>query len=155
MDADYPISKCNEDQLGRIHLARHVADMLHEAPAAHSIVFGLSGSWGSGKTSVLNMVCELLKNDDNPLVIVRFNPWNYPDGTDLVRPFLTLMASEIRNAHTGETVKKLAEEAIEAIGEYMNALDPIIPSRLGVLGSLAYIFSKRRKDALLRKLPKS
>lgn len=153
MDADYPISKCNEDQLGRIHLARHVADMLHEAPAAHSIVFGLSGSWGSGKTSVLNMVCELLKNDDNPLVIVRFNPWNYPDGTDLVRPFLTLMASEIRNAHTGETVKKLAEEAIEAIGEYMNALDPIIPSRLGVLGSLAYIFSKRRKDALLRKTP--
>ena len=153
MDADYPITKCNEDQLGRTHLARHVADMLRTAPAAHSIVFGLSGSWGSGKTSVLNMVRELLGKDDDPPAIVHFNPWNYPVGTDLVRPFLNLLASEIRNARSGEAAKKLAEDVIEAIGDYANALDPIIPPQLGVLGSLARIFSTRRKDALSQKTP--
>ena len=153
MDADYPITKCNEDQLGRAHLAQHVADMLRAAPAAHSIVFGLSGSWGSGKTSVLNMVRELLGKDDDPPVIVRFNPWNYPVGTDLVRPFLNLLASEIRNARSSEAAKKLAEDAVEAIGDYANALDPIIPPQLGVLGGLAHIFSTRRKKALSQKTP--
>lgn len=153
MDADYPITKCCDDRLGRTHLALHVADMLRAAPAAHSIVFGLSGSWGSGKTSVLNMVRELLGKDDDPPVVVRFNPWNYPVGTDLVRPFLNLLASEIRNARSGEAAKKLAEDAVEAIGDYANALDPIIPPQLGVLGSLARIFSTRRKKALSQKTP--
>lgn len=153
MDADYPITKCNEDQLGRAHLAQHVADMLRAAPAAHSIVFGLSGSWGSGKTSVLNMVRELLGKDDDPPVIVRFNPWNYPVGTDLVRPFLNLLASEIRNARSGEAVKKLAQDAAGAIGEYANALEPLIPSQLGTLGSLAHILGEGRKDALSQKTP--
>ena len=153
MDADYPISKCCDDRLGRTHLALHVADMLRAAPADHSIVFGLSGSWGSGKTSVLNMVRELLEKDDDPPVIVHFNPWNYPVGTDLVRPFLNLLASEIRNARSGEAAKKLAEDVIEAIGDYANALDPIIPPQLGVLGGLAHIFSTRRKKALSQKTP--
>lgn len=56
MDTDVPITKCIDDRLGRVGIARHIADMLIGAPADHSIVFGLSGSWGSGKTSVLNMV---------------------------------------------------------------------------------------------------
>ncbi|WP_425592113.1 P-loop NTPase fold protein [Collinsella stercoris] len=60
MDTDVPITKCIDDRLGRVGIARHIADMLIGAPADHSIVFGLSGSWGSGKTSVLNMVGELL-----------------------------------------------------------------------------------------------
>ena len=126
VDADYPITKCCDDRLGRTHLALHVADMLRTAPSAHSIVFGLSGSWGSGKTSVLNMVRELLGKDDDPPVIVRFNPWNYPAGTDLVRPFLNLLASEIRKARSGEAAKKLAEDAVGVIGEYANALEPLI-----------------------------
>lgn len=155
MDADYPITKCNEDQLGRAHLAQHVADMLRAAPAAHSIVFGLSGSWGSGKTSVLNMVRELLGKDDDPPVIVRFNPWNYPVGTDLVRPFLNLLASEIRNARSSEAAKKLAEDAVEAIGDYANALDPIIPPQLGVLGGWRISLARGVRRLSRRKRPKS
>lgn len=95
MDADVPITKCIDDRLGRVGIARHIADMLIGAPADHSIVFGLSGSWGSGKTSVLNMVGELLSETSDPPVVVRFDPWNYPAGSDLVTPFLTSLASEI------------------------------------------------------------
>lgn len=106
-------SKCDDDRLGRTDIARHIADMLYHAPVDHSIVFGLSGTWGSGKTSLLNMVGELLGTYDEPPIIVRFNPWNYPVGTDLVKPFLALLAKEIRHARSENKARNLAD----AIGD--------------------------------------
>lgn len=132
MDADYPITKCDDDRLGRTDIARHIADMLYHAPVDHSIVFGLSGTWGSGKTSLLNMVGELLGTYDEPPIIVRFNPWNYPVGTDLVKPFLALLAKEIRHACSENKARNLAD----AIGDYADVLASMIPSNFGVLGGL-------------------
>ena len=36
-----------------------------------------------GKTSVLNMVGELLSEASDPPVVVRFVSWSYPAGSDL------------------------------------------------------------------------
>ena len=99
------------------------------------------------------MVRELLENNIEPPVVVRFNPWNYPVGTDLVRPFLNLLASEIRNARSGEAARRLAEDAVEAIGDYANVLEPLIPSQLGTLGGLARVLSEGRKEAHVQKTP--
>lgn len=49
MDTDVPITKCIDDRLGRVGIARHIADMLIGAPADHSIVFGAFGIMGFGK----------------------------------------------------------------------------------------------------------
>lgn len=32
------------------------------------------GKWGSGKTSIVNMVLEAVKEDGSNTIIVRFNP---------------------------------------------------------------------------------
>ncbi|MGA8831450.1 MAG: P-loop NTPase fold protein, partial [Desulfomonilaceae bacterium] len=50
-----------------------------------SIVLGLFGPWGSGKTSILNCVREHVENSAESLpqkkkpVFMVFNPWNYSD----------------------------------------------------------------------------
>src|SRR5947209_14756860 len=55
--ADEPISKAEEDTLGRTVFATRVAELIETATAdAPSIVFGLVGPWGSGKSSVLNLI---------------------------------------------------------------------------------------------------
>jgi len=151
VDTDVPITKCIDDRLGRVGIARHIADMLIGAPADHSIVFGLSGSWGSGKTSVLNMVGELLSETSDPPVVVRFDPWNYPAGSDLVTPFLTSLASEIRKYSLESRMKKRAEEALEAIADYVDALKPVTPRGMSSLVNLVQVRLARKKRKEERK----
>lgn len=113
MNSDHPIESSSDDALGRAPVARRIADQLAHAPMDHSIVFGLYGPWGSGKTSLLNMVCEELESADNSPIIVKFNPWNYPSSGNLVTPFLALLSECIQHGvHSTipvKTVKKIAK----------------------------------------------
>lgn len=58
---DEPVSSVKDDKLGRANFARKLAQVLHEWEQEESIVVGLYGSWGSGKTSLVNMILEQIK----------------------------------------------------------------------------------------------
>lgn len=122
MNADRPIKSCSDDALGRAPVARRIANQLASVPTNHSIVFGLYGPWGSGKTSLLNMVCEELENVSNPPIIVRFNPWNYPSSENLVTPFLALLSECIQNEAYNTIPAKTARKLAKTIKRYSNVL---------------------------------
>ena len=42
-----------------------------------SLVVSLYGDWGSGKSSLKEMVLEALKSHQNPPGLLEFNPWNW------------------------------------------------------------------------------
>ena len=50
-----------------------------------NFTIGLCGKWGSGKTSIINLIVEEIqeitkgKDDDEKIIVVNFNPWNYSD----------------------------------------------------------------------------
>jgi hypothetical protein len=60
MRSGNPIISRAEDRLGRAGFADYLAQALRQAPADQGLVVALMGDWGSGKTSVLNMVKERL-----------------------------------------------------------------------------------------------
>ncbi len=75
--ADTPIKDPKLDRLGRAGFASSLAASILALKGQGSIVIGLCGPWGSGKSSVLNfLVAELEKSrkKDKPLVL-HFNPW--------------------------------------------------------------------------------
>lgn len=76
---DTPIKDSERDLIGRAPFAERLADILKSAAGPESLVIGLYGSWGSGKTSVINLVeNELSRKDDDgkaDVSIVRFEPW--------------------------------------------------------------------------------
>lgn len=58
---DEPASSIKDDKLGRANFAMKLAQVLHEWEREESIVVGLYGTWGSGKTSLVNMILEQIQ----------------------------------------------------------------------------------------------
>lgn len=87
---DTPITSLAEDKFGREQFIQNLATALipQQEMKSKSKVLALIGSWGVGKTSVINIVCETLKRTSKNLHIIHFNPWQYIKRDDLIKPFL-------------------------------------------------------------------
>lgn len=82
--ADAPVRSLSEDRLGRQSFAHALAAEVMAAPAACGYVMGLTGLWGSGKTSILNMTVDAL---GDRAIVVHFNPWMFSGTEALVSSF--------------------------------------------------------------------
>ena len=72
---DSPIKFERQDKLNRSEFAKSLAKSINNIPKnRNSIVIGLMGGWGTGKSSLLNLIEYEIRYDVN---IVRFNQWNY------------------------------------------------------------------------------
>jgi len=71
---DRPISTLSEDKFQRIALVRAIAREINNSDEGFN--FLLSGEWGSGKTSILNLL-EREFEKKTRVKIIRFNPWKY------------------------------------------------------------------------------
>ena len=61
-----------------------------------SICIGLEGSWGSGKSSIINFLQEKL-NDTKEYQYVIFNPWYVTDTTNIISQFFIYCRKIIKN----------------------------------------------------------
>src|SRR5438132_8680983 len=76
--ADRPILSAKEDLLGRAPFAQTLAKAILAWHGDESLTIAVSGDWGSGKTSLKNMVIEHLKEQGSAAPeIVEFNPWKW------------------------------------------------------------------------------
>ena len=55
---DRAIEKSVDDLLGRKNFAERLAETISRYNSSESLVIALNGNWGSGKSSVINMVKE-------------------------------------------------------------------------------------------------
>lgn len=84
---DRPIEHISDDLLDRAALARQIAKIVATRGDASSLVIGLYGPWGDGKTSTLSMIKECLKVNSD-VITMDYNPWFYGDSTEaLTRSF--------------------------------------------------------------------
>jgi KAP-like P-loop domain-containing protein len=90
--ADSPIRSLSEDRLGRQPFARALAAEIMAAPAARGYVMALTGPWGSGKTSILNMTVDALGDD---ATVVHFNPWMFSGTEALVSSFFAEIGKQL------------------------------------------------------------
>lgn len=69
-----------------------LALMPRERLKKESLAIGISGKWGSGKTSFLKTMMESMKDD---YLEISFNPWKCTDKVQIVSQFFTLMKKEL------------------------------------------------------------
>jgi len=76
-DSDSAIRRIEDDVLGRGRFCFSLANVIADWRSDAGLVIGLHGVWGSGKTSVKNLVVSLLEQRETPLTVIEFNPWSW------------------------------------------------------------------------------
>ena len=109
--SDKPIKYGTDDRLGRDKFAKELAQTLLAFNGRDTFTIGLSGKWGCGKTSLVNMTLseiENLQRYNRELIVVRFEPWNFYDTNQLMTQFFTRLSNEFQTSR---------ERALQTIGK--------------------------------------
>lgn len=117
---DRPLSSKADDKLNRAPFAERVASVLRGLPKGASLVVGIHGPWGDGKTTVLNMLQADL-DANGATATVEFNPWRFTDESAMLAGFFRVLAGVVRAKLTTK-----AEDIagwIEKIGHYATFVD--------------------------------
>lgn len=118
---DTPINNRDNDMYSYSRLAERIADCICSANAEDSsFTIGISGSWGSGKTSLINLVeSELSDRKSHNLNVpeaLKFNPWRFNSQEQLLTEFFNSVKTKL----TGTTFD-LENETCNSIGEALSA----------------------------------
>lgn len=143
-DPDRPIEAEASDRFGRVAFAKVLARYAASVPSGQSVVFALTGAWGAGKTSVLNIVGHLLEADG--VAVLRFNPWLFSGADQIATMFLRELSVQLGSK--GRDLKDLGEK-IEAYGTLIEAV-PFVGGVGKGAGKIAAAHSGSVRDARAR-----
>ena len=94
LSSDRAIRHPREDLLGRAPYANAIAREILSAPKGEGFVVGLLGPWGSGKSSLLNLMARRLEAGGS--VVVRFNPWLFSGTEQLIHIFFNELSAQLK-----------------------------------------------------------
>ncbi|MBI3220808.1 MAG: hypothetical protein HYZ44_14935 [Bacteroidetes bacterium] len=141
---DQPIKSGKEDILSRQAFSIALADAIFSYQDKNSIVVGLYGAWGSGKTSIINMTLEQIitatinKPKKERPVIIKFNPWNYSDQNQLISQFFKQLSIGLKRADFADDAKKVSKQ----LDAYALFFAPLALISFPQISVPAVIFSK-------------
>lgn len=92
--SDAPVLTQEEDNFSRWKFSERVAQVISRRNDPSSIVIGLYGKWGDGKTSVLNFIESSLASDES-VICIKFNPWRFGTEDQLLMAFFQLIAEAL------------------------------------------------------------
>ena len=82
---DTPITTSEDDHFGIDPFAQALAKAISTMHSPEGVVIGVNGPWGSGKSSVLNLILYHLKEsiETGKIKVVRFSLW-WISGTEAI-----------------------------------------------------------------------
>jgi predicted KAP-like P-loop ATPase len=107
--SDKPVKTAEDDKFQRYRFAQRLAKTIQSRNSTDSLVIGILGAWGEGKTSVLNFIETELSGEDR-INCLRFNPWRYQNEEVLLKNFFI---------HIAEAVGFTIEQPQERVGRWL------------------------------------
>lgn len=138
---DVPIRKQEEDLLHRRGFAKRLGRTLVDADVKEGYCVGLFGSWGSGKSSIVNMVLEevnaITETDEEKPIVMYFNPWNFSSAEQLLQQYFVMLADKF-STRADKRLSKIGEEIKNYAGMFdvLGDLGKVLGTGGQVLGGL-------------------
>lgn len=142
ISSDRPISSGADDVLGRSGFAQALANLFIQWKGEDSLVVALYGPWGSGKSSVKNMILESIEKGDSRPTVIEFNPWAWSGRDRLLSAFFEEVGIVIGNKPGASEAKDLAGRwrrygaRLNLAGTSLAAIKPLAFLLAGPLASL-------------------
>lgn len=134
---DTPIKKQEDDLLHRSNFAKRLGKSLLETNTKDGYCVGLFGPWGSGKSSVVNMVLQEIENiskdDEEKPIVMYFNPWNFSSSEQLLKQYFLMLANQF-STRKDKSLNAIGDE----IQKYASMFDVFgdIGKAIGVSGQI-------------------
>lgn len=121
ISSDRPVKSLEADkyELKRDFIPR-LARLALDWPSEDGLVIGLFGSWGIGKTSILNMFRDYVRQNKakySNMLVASFNPWFYEDTGALIASFFATISVEL-GKHPDTRVSQAAK-TLKAMGAFL------------------------------------
>jgi hypothetical protein len=123
--SDAALDNPDDDKFDRKAFAKRIAETVGSKIDPSSIVIGIYGPWGDGKTTVLNFVEKSLGEFES-VICFRFNPWRFEDETVLLRTFFESLA---------QLLKRRLSNNKEEIGKLLCKYGGLLSSGMKAIGS--------------------
>lgn len=149
--SDMPITSNDDDDLSRGGFAKLLAQTLINLDTEDTFSVGLYGKWGSGKTSLVNMMLSEIEEqqrsirEENRFIVVHFEPWNFSDANQLLSQFFIRLSNEFRSK--GDKNLTRIGEALET---YSDAFD--LAEAIPIVGGILALFGKKGATTLGKKM---
>lgn len=134
-----PIQRQEEDRLDRSAFVSRLVDALvnRETRRATGVVVGVTGPWGSGKSSVLNLLHREVIRRYPAALVIRFDPWLVSSHQDLVATFVDEVVSQIASREGDNGRWRDLSDAIERYGSAVAPVAKVLtPSLSGLLDAI-------------------
>lgn len=130
--SDTAIIKDDEDKLERGRFVEHLYKSLENWKSKDCLTVSINGEWGSGKTSIINLLKEKIANE---ITIIDFNPWLYSNKNNLTEEFFGSLIKKLKIKD-----KKRYKELSEKLKLYIKLFE-IFPSKKEIIniGSIILI----------------
>ncbi|WP_157930801.1 KAP family NTPase [Glycomyces xiaoerkulensis] len=143
--SDEPIASKDEDVFDRVAYAVQAARLITESdPGKSSIVFGLTGAWGSGKSSMLAMIQEEIETSYSAWQVARFTPWATSDLDGLLGDFYASLSTALP--------PKKAKRLRKSLGTLAQVAAPATKAIPWIGGTVAAT-AKMASEALVKQEP--
>ena len=114
---DIPIQRANEDRLKRQATFRAMTDTCLIDWGKEGQTIAVTGPWGSGKSSCLNVLRKELEKNDADAKVVEFNPWLWRGRDDIIQKLLRAIAGETGIGALPERLRDTLTRYAEALSE--------------------------------------
>jgi energy-coupling factor transporter ATP-binding protein EcfA2 len=143
-----PIGIPEEDKLERGGFITRLCDAVirRNAKKATGVIIGITGPWGSGKSSILNLLDSHIRETHPDAIVVRFDPWLISGRNDLISEFFAELIAELQQKPDG---KQRFKAAIGKLVNYGHTLSPLV-SLVPYAGTALKDSLKQAKDHLSR-----
>jgi len=106
---DRPIELIKNDALGRKPFVQSVAAAISGWRGNESLTIAISGPWGSGKSSVKNMIRDPLSLSQSAVQVAEFNPWQWAGQAQLAEAFFREIEIALGRSPSADSRKSAAK----------------------------------------------
>ena len=128
---DDPIVDPADDKLARAPFAENAARLIRDnhSPSS-SVVYGLEGAWGSGKSSVISMTEKYLTADGSRWRVVQFTPWATSSMESLLQEFFSALSAALpveKGSWSSQRRSKRIRETLVSYADVARPFAAVIP----------------------------